>query len=162
MHTSVELIVDITNYFIITLTYANVFIALFIATYAWLFLKKTNEHRDRRPWDFLFVASILYLIFAIFNIFYNNGLITLLGSSFNIELTRNIFSFMYSGCVLLAFISQHDLILRSELILISKKESTKVDVKEQPSTTNNTTTTPTTSKTTQKTESKPRKSLLSK
>ncbi len=125
MHRLVEQIVDITTYFIITLSYANVFIALFIAVYSWLFLKKTNEHRDRRPWDFLFVSSILYLVFQLFNIFYGNGLTSLLGSTFSVELIRNIFSFLYSGCVLLAFISQHDLILRSELILISKKDDKK-------------------------------------
>jgi hypothetical protein len=139
--------VDITTYLVITISYANVFIALFIAVYAWLFLKKTNEHRDRRPWDFLFIASILYLIFQVFNIFYGNGLTTLLGSTFNVELTRNIFSFLYSGCVLLAFISQHDLILRSELILISKKEPK--DEKKKEAVPEQTTSSPTASATVQ-------------
>ncbi len=112
-----------TDYIGITISYANIFIALFIAIYAWMFLNKTNEHKDRRPWDFLFVASIFYLISQLFSVFFVSGVTSLLGNAVDMNLIRNIFSFLYSGCVLLAFVSQHDLILRSELILISKKES---------------------------------------
>ena len=114
---------DGTNYVSIVLGYANIFIALFIMAYAYLFLQKTNEHKDRRPWDFLFVASFLYLIFQIFNTLYVSGVTMVLSNMVDIDMVRNIFAFLYSGCVLLAFISQHDLILRSQLILISKKDS---------------------------------------
>ena len=102
--------------------YANVFIATFILIYAYLFLKQTNEHRDRRPWDFLFIASLLYLIFQLFSILYLSGVTTMLSAQVDVDLVRNIFAFLYSGSVLLAFVSQHDLILRSQLILISKKD----------------------------------------
>jgi hypothetical protein len=112
----------IADYLSIWLGYANIFIATFILVYAWLFLKQTNEHKDRRPWDFLFVASLLFLLFQIFNIMFLSGVTTILGDSIDIDLVRNLFSFLYSGSVLLAFVSQHDLILRNQLILISKKD----------------------------------------
>jgi hypothetical protein len=105
----------------IWLGYANIFIATFILIYAYLFLQQTNEHKDRRPWDFLFVASLLYLVFQILNILFLNG-ITSIMDGIDVDLVRNLFAFLYSGCVLLAFVSQHDLILRSQLILISKKD----------------------------------------
>jgi len=114
-----------SNYVTIWIAYANAFIALFIMVYAYLFLKKTNEHHDRRPWDFLFVASFLYFIFQIFNIAYISGITFILGNTLNINMISNLFAFLYSGSVLLAFVSQHDLILKSELILISKKDEQK-------------------------------------
>ncbi len=113
----------LANYTSILLGYADIFIALFITTYAYLFLKKTNEHKDRRPWDFLFVSSVLYLIFQIFNALYVSGVTSIMGESIDIDLVRNVFAFLFSGCILLAFISQHDLILRSQIILISKREN---------------------------------------
>lgn len=122
-------VVGIANYTSILLGYADIFIALFIMVYAYLFLKKTNEHKDRRPWDFLFVASVLYLIFQIFNTLYVSGVTTIMSEMIDIDVVRNVFAFLFSGCILLAFISQHDLILRSQLILISKKES-KTEKKE--------------------------------
>jgi hypothetical protein len=118
----------ISGYVSIWLGYANIFIATFILVYAYLFLQQTNEHRDRRPWDFLFVASLLYLVYQIFNIMFLSGVTSILSNSIDIDLVRNLFSFLYSGCVLLAFISQHDLILRSQLILISKKDSKPVQM----------------------------------
>jgi predicted membrane metal-binding protein len=115
--------VVLTGYASVLLGYANIFIATFILVYAYLFLQQTNEHRDRRPWDFLFIASLLYLVFQIFNVMFLSGITTVMGDSIDIDLVRNLFAFLYSGCVLLAFVSQHDLILRSHLILISKKDS---------------------------------------
>jgi small-conductance mechanosensitive channel len=101
-------------------TIATVTIAFFITIYAYLFLIKTRSHRERRPWDFLFVASILFLIFELVTLFVYFGVIQFVGV--DLIMVSKIFEFLYSGFVLLAFISQHDLILRSHLILISKKE----------------------------------------
>jgi len=100
-------------------TIANVIIALFISLYAYLFLTKTNKHRERRPWDFLFVSSLLFLIFELVSLFVYFGIIQFVG--FDLLVVSKIFEFLYSGFVLLAFINQHDLILKSHLILISKK-----------------------------------------
>ncbi len=110
----------LSEYVNVWIGYANVFIALFIMIYAYLFLKKTNEHRDRRPWDFLFIASVVYLVYQIFAVLYLGGITTL--STIDLTFVSSLMAFLYSGCVLLAFISQHDLILRSQIILISKKD----------------------------------------
>ncbi|MBR9692905.1 hypothetical protein GOV07_03140 [Candidatus Woesearchaeota archaeon] len=101
-------------------TISNVFIALFIAIYANLFLIKTKSHKERRPWDFLFISSIFFLIFQLVSLFEFFGVIQFVGV--DLIMVSKLFEFLYAGFVLLAFISQHDLILRSHLILISKKE----------------------------------------
>lgn len=123
----------VSQYVTVWLAYANIFIAAFIMAYAFLFLKHTNEHRDRRPWEFLFVASFFYLLFQITNVVFLSGIFN---SALDMTLISNAMAFLYSGCVLLAFISQHDLILRSELILISKRDKDKsqsTDAKAAPS-----------------------------
>jgi hypothetical protein len=108
------------------LSYANIFIATFIMIYAYLFLNQTNSHHDRRPWEFLFAASILYLGYHILFAMYLSGF-TSLGAAIATDVFRDLFAFLYGGCVLLAFVSQHDLILRSQLILISKKDRAPVE-----------------------------------
>ena len=110
----------ISSLITIWLAFANAFIAIFIMVYAYLFLKKTNEHRDRRPWDYLFIASVIYFVYQVFNIFWLSGVTAL--PSVDLSFVSNVMAFLYSGCVLLSFISQHDLILRSQIILISKKD----------------------------------------
>lgn len=114
----------LSEYATLLFAFANTFIALFISVYAWLFLKKTNKHKDRRPWDFLFLASFLYLVFQIFNILVLSG-VQIISETVNLYLVGNAMAFLYSGCVLLSFISQHDLILKSHLILISKKDGSE-------------------------------------
>jgi hypothetical protein len=107
------------NYLYGMFNLATMFIAVFIAVYAYLFLTKTKEDRERRPWDFLFVSSILFFVFELLALLSYFNLIGLGG--LDILMVSKVFEFLYSGFVLLAFISQHDLILRSHLILISKK-----------------------------------------
>ena len=58
------------------LSLSNSFIAVFIVIYAFLFLKKTKSHRERRPWDYLIVASIIYLLFTFLSILITIGMIT--------------------------------------------------------------------------------------
>ncbi len=111
------------NYLFGLFTIANLFIAFFIMIYAYLFLVKTKRHKERRPWDFLFVASLLFLLFELVSLFSYFGVIQFVGV--DMAMVNKIFEFLYSGFVLLAFISQHDLILKSHLILISKKEDKK-------------------------------------
>ncbi len=102
---------------------ANVIIAFFVMIYANLFLLKTKEHRERRPWDFLFFSSLLFLIFEVISLAVYFGIIRFVGV--DLIMVGKLFEFLYGGFVLLAFISQHDLILKSHLILISKKEDEK-------------------------------------
>jgi len=107
------------------IAFTNMFIAVFIFVYAYLFLKRTNAHKDRRPWDLLFLASFIYLLFQIINVLYVGSAARIW--ALDLDLIRSIFAFMYSGAILLAFISQHDLILRSQLILISKKDAVHME-----------------------------------
>jgi len=99
---------------------ANAFIALFIVIYAFLFLKKTKSHKERRPWDYLFVASIIYLSYTV---------VSMLLTLYHIDVMMNLnlidlnvfFQFIYTGLILLAFISQTDLIFKNEIIIITRK-----------------------------------------
>jgi amino acid transporter len=100
-------------------TLADSFIALFIVIYALLFLKKTKSHKERRPWDYLFVASIIYLGYTLLTtlITYDVGDI----GHIDLEALNIFFQFLYTGLILLAFISQTDLIFRNEIIIITRK-----------------------------------------
>lgn len=118
------------NYIYGLFTIATVVIAFFITIYANLFLVKTNRHKERRPWDFLFVSSVLFLTFELLSLFIYFGFIQIVGV--DITMVSKFFEFLYSGFVLLAFISQHDLILRNHLILISKKEEKGKGAVESP------------------------------
>ncbi|MBW2990500.1 hypothetical protein KY348_02220 [Candidatus Woesearchaeota archaeon] len=99
---------------------ANTFIALFIVIYALLFLKQTKSHKDRRPWDYLIVASIIYLAYT---------LLTMLLTIYDVRNLFNLsigelsifFQFLYTGLILLAFISQTDLIFKNEIIIITRR-----------------------------------------
>ncbi len=97
-----------------------VILAFFISLYAFLFLKRTKKRKERRPWDFLFIASLLFLFFEVlsflhyFNIFtLNTNVLSIIGKAAE---------FFYSGLILLAFVSQNDLIFNSHLILISRED----------------------------------------
>jgi hypothetical protein len=101
-------------------TLANSFIAVFIVVYAFLFLKKTKSHYERRPWDYLFMASVIYLTYT---------MIIMLLSLYHVQEVMNLkleelnvfFQFLYTGLILLAFISQTDLIFKNEIIIITRK-----------------------------------------
>jgi len=99
---------------------ANAFIALFIVVYALLFLKKTKSHRERRPWDYLFVASTIYLLYTLLAMILQIYEVHQIWNLDVYELTI-FFQFIYTGLILLAFISQTDLIFKNEIIIITRK-----------------------------------------
>src|SRR4030042_1195594 len=112
------------------LSLSNVFIAVFIVIFAMLFLKQTRSHRERRPWDYLVVASVIYLLYTLFTMLIQNYGEQMV---FNLSLDELsiFFQFIYSGLVLLAFISQTDLIFKNEIIIITRRleptERTKME-----------------------------------
>ena len=112
------------------LSLSNVFIAVFIVIYAMLFLKQTRSHRERRPWDYLVVASVIYLLYTLFTMLIQNYGEQMV---FNLSLDELsiFFQFIYSGLVLLAFISQTDLLFKNEIIIITRRleptERTKLE-----------------------------------
>jgi amino acid transporter len=105
-------------YFLGVVRITNFLIAMFICFYAFLFLMKTAKRSERRPWDYLFLSSLIYLIYQLVTLVQFFGEAVAVG---NQELLQVSVEFLYSGLVLLAFVSQHDLILRHPLILISRK-----------------------------------------
>jgi hypothetical protein len=112
-------------------TVANSFIALFIVVYAFLFLNKTKRHKDRRPWDYLFLASIIYLLYTLFLMMLEIYQVKILFGTLGVYELSIFFQFTYTGLILLAFISQTDLIFNNEVIIIMKKEPKKGDEKDE-------------------------------
>lgn len=102
---------------------ANLFIAIFILAYAAFFLFKTHKHRDRRPWELVLIAAVTYALFQLFNNLLVWEVVAIRGVE--TELISRIFEFLFSGLILLAVVVQHDLILRSHLILIMRKATAK-------------------------------------
>ncbi len=112
------------------LSLANTFIAVFIVIYAFLFLKKTKSHKERRPWDYLVIASIIYLVQTVLSLLFTIYGVTSIN---NIKLseTTTFFQFIYTGLILLAFISQTDLIFKNEIIVITRKVAKEDKKKEE-------------------------------
>jgi hypothetical protein len=104
-------------------TLANTFIALFIVVYAFLFLRKTKSHKDRRPWDYLFLASLIYLVYNLFLIMLQIFGVNSLFYTLDLYELSVFFQFIYTGLILLSFISQTDLIFNNDIIIIMKKEN---------------------------------------
>ena len=103
-------------------TVANSFIALFIVVYAFMFLNKTRSHKDRRPWDYLFLASIIYLVYTMFLMLLEIYNIRMIFNTLDVYELSVFFQFIYTGLILLAFISQTDLIFNNQVIIIMKKD----------------------------------------
>jgi hypothetical protein len=87
-----------------------------------LFLNKTKRHKDRRPWDYLFLASVIYLAYTLFLMMLEIYKVHELFGTLGVYELSIFFQFMYTGLILLAFISQTDLIFNNEVIIIMKKE----------------------------------------
>jgi hypothetical protein len=93
---------------------ANVIISLFVLIYAWSFLRQTADVRDRKPWVYLFIAAAVFFLFEVLGVL----------DVFNFSNIPNLRSFLESAfiaLILFVFIFQYDLILKSDLILITRK-----------------------------------------
>ncbi|NQU98964.1 hypothetical protein HQ533_05885 [Candidatus Woesearchaeota archaeon] len=97
----------------------NTFLAFYIIIYAFVFLLRTKNYPDRKPWELLFVGAIFFLINQVFAISGVYGIVSFFGVSV-IAITA-VLQFIYVALVLMAFITQSHLILRSDMILITKK-----------------------------------------
>ena len=114
------------------LSLANTFIAVFIVIYAFLFLKKTKSHKERRPWDYLVIASIIYLVQTVLSLLFTIYGVTSI-NNIRLSETTTFFQFIYTGLILLAFISQTDLIFKNEIIIITRKAGKEEEQKETKS-----------------------------
>ncbi len=98
------------------LTFANFLIASFVLIFALSFLKKTKNARDRKPWVFLLIAVVIFFLMQFV------GILSLAGF-FSLDVYRSYFDSMFLAIILFTFVFQYNLILNSELILISRKEA---------------------------------------
>lgn len=110
------------------LSFTNIFIAVFVLVFAASFLKKTESHRHRNPWIFLFCAVIIFFFIQILKVFELLGQVDLGGYMFYLDS-------MFLAVVLFTFVFQYNLILNSELIQITRKKDVdeiKVIVSKRP------------------------------
>ncbi len=98
------------------LTVANFLIASFVMVFALSFLRKTKNVKDRRPWVFLLIAVIIFFLMQFVNILGLAGF-------FQMDAYRSYFDSMFLAIILFTFVFQYNLILNSELILISRKNA---------------------------------------
>ena len=110
-----------SSYMSITLEFANLVISLFALIYGVFFIVFTARHKHKLPWIFLTISIALFFIFQLL----------FLLSSFGIESELLNLSKLFAGTgfasmVLLSFVYQMDLILKSSYILIQKKGSKKI------------------------------------
>jgi|FLOH01.1.fsa_nt_gi hypothetical protein len=103
----------------------NSLISIYIVIYAYVFLTRTKSYPDRRPWDLLFASALFFLLSQLISVFilFNNKSIF----GLDIMTIKMIMEFLYATMVLMAFITQSHLILRSDLILITKKVEIRKD-----------------------------------
>jgi hypothetical protein len=98
------------------LTFANFLIATFILIFAMSFLRKTKDAKDRKPWLFLLIAVLVFFVMQFVNILGLAGF-------FPLDYYRSYFDSMFLAIILFTFVFQYNLILNSELILISRKNA---------------------------------------
>lgn len=97
----------------------NTFLSFYIVIYAYVFLSRTKDYPDRRPWELLFLGSIIFLITQVVWISAIYGEEVLLG--INIYTLNVVCQFLYAALILIAFITQSQLILKSDMILITRR-----------------------------------------
>ena len=100
------------------LSFANVFISLFIVAFAIIFLKKTTPIKGRKPWVYLFTAILIFLLFQIFKII---GL-------FSFGMWPELADFLqtlFIGLVLYVFVYQYHLLTRTGVIVVKAKKKEK-------------------------------------
>ncbi len=99
---------------------AKVLLSIFVMTYAYIFLRRSEKYEERRPWMYLFVAAMFWFIFKVLAI-----LELFKGGIYSREFITNasrIVEFGFLVIFLFSFIYQHHL-LKEENILVIQKSS---------------------------------------
>lgn len=102
------------------LEFSSLFISLFILVFAFIFLKSTESHVDRRPWIYLFLAIFTFFLFEFI------GVLAFFSSEFKFAL-RNFFKTLFIGIILYVFVYQYYLLSKSSSIIIKKKQAESQD-----------------------------------
>ena len=105
-------------YFEVTLDFASIAIALFAFIYGIFFLVYTVKHKHKVPWIYLTVSALMFFIFQSL----------LLAEKFMAEsdflnILKGVFGIGFASMILLSFVSQRNLIVKSPYILIRKREN---------------------------------------
>jgi len=94
------------------LGWVNVFISLFIIIFAFVFFKKTEPHKNRMPWVFLFFSVIIFFLIEL------SGVIP---TTANLSDLRNFLKTVFIAVVLYVFVFQYSLLTKADKIVINKK-----------------------------------------
>ncbi|MBC8494733.1 hypothetical protein H8D36_01115 [archaeon] len=97
----------------------NTLVSFYIVIYAYFFLSRTKNYPDRRPWEFLLIGACFFLlseILGIIQVFIGPTI-----AKVDIMTIRMVFEFLYASLVLVGFITQSQMILMSDMILITRK-----------------------------------------
>jgi hypothetical protein len=100
----------------VVLEFANIVITLFALIYGLFFIVHTARHQHKMPWVYLTVGSVLFLINQCLSLAQNFGF-----RGEHVALTQTFVGTGFASMILLAFISEVDIILKSSYILIQKK-----------------------------------------
>ena len=97
---------------------ANIILSVFVLWFAFSFLKRTSQGKDRNPWFFMFFAVVVFFVMQLINILHLFGIT-------DFTTYRIYFDSMFLAIILFTFVFQYNLILNSELILIAGKSVEK-------------------------------------
>ncbi|MBC8500375.1 MAG: hypothetical protein ISS25_01800 [Nanoarchaeota archaeon] len=97
----------------------NTLLSFYIVVYAFIFLTRTKNYPDRKPWELLFAGAFFFLISEVLGVSLFYGDAAVLG--IKVSMIRVVLEFVYVSLVLMAFITQSHMILLSDMILITKK-----------------------------------------
>ncbi|MFC2134400.1 hypothetical protein ACFLTH_07260 [Bacteroidota bacterium] len=101
----------------------NTLISFYIVIYAFIFLNRTKKYPDRRPWELLFIGAIFFLVSQCLSLISIVSEPTFFG--IQARTVKIILEFAYATLILMAFITQSQMILLSDMILITRKVDTK-------------------------------------
>ncbi len=105
-------------YLKIMLEFANIAISLFALIYGVFFLIYTTKHRHKLPWVYLTMATVLFFAFQSLFLLESFGI-----SSSKLVTIRLIIGTGFASMVLLSFVYQMDIILRSSYVFIQRKDA---------------------------------------
>lgn len=112
------------GFLINSVEFSKIIISIGIMAYAYFFLRQTERYIERKPWEYLYIASmVLFLVelitvLQLFQAEYYNKVV--------FDQLRRFLEFVFLGFLLFAFINQHHL-LRKERMLVLTRAQDKQD-----------------------------------
>lgn len=88
--------------------------------YVYFFLRNTEDHIERRPWEYLYIACMVLFLFEMIS-FLQIFRARAFGAEF-FDRVKGLLEFAFLGFLLFAFLSQHRLLVKEKLIVITKAQ----------------------------------------